>query len=148
MPNAEENLGNGEEVPVAQRPAGLLPQTELSRLILFHGNGKDKTTPRAWAEMVDRHVTVLNWSNEQTAGAAIEAMREDANIWRQNLADHGDPDKRAVLKDWSKLKVKPGQRLMMMKGLLRYFQRWCQKTPRCPEWLRRRWRSRWTLMFV
>ena len=105
MPNAEENVGNGEEVPAAQRPAGLLPQTELSRLILFHGNGKDKTTPRAWAEMVDRHVTVLNWSNEQTAGAAIEAMREDANIWRQNLADHGDPDKRALLKDWSKLKV-------------------------------------------
>ena len=74
-------------------------------MILFHGNHKDKTTPRAWAEMVDRHITVLNWSNEQTAGAAIEAMREDANIWRQNLADHGDPEKRALLKDWSKFKV-------------------------------------------
>lgn len=107
MPPTPPIVDNGGNTagPAEQRPAGLLPQTELSRLILFHGNNKDKTTPRAWAEMVDRHVTVLNWSNEQTAGAAIEAMREDANIWRQNLADHGDPDKRSVLKDWSKLKV-------------------------------------------
>ena len=83
---------------------GTLPQSEMSRLVIFRGNSKDTVTAEAWAEMVDRHITVLKWSAEQTAGAAIESMRDDANIWRENLNNSADPDKKAILKDWTLLR--------------------------------------------
>ena len=86
------------QAPAPAAPPQMLPQTEMSRLVIFRGNNKDTVTPEAWAEMVDRHITVLKWSPEQTAGAAIEAMRDDANLWRENLADH--EVKSAIHKNW------------------------------------------------
>ena len=54
--------------PLAVPQAFMLPQSEMSRLIQFKGTSKDTVTAEAWAEMVDRHITVLKWSPEQTAG--------------------------------------------------------------------------------
>ncbi len=83
----------------------MLPQSEMSRLVVFRGNSKDTVTAEAWAEMVDRHISVLNWTTKQTAGAAIESMRDDANIWRENLANSSDTDKRNLLEDWNAMKA-------------------------------------------
>ena len=114
MPNADEQLALQQQVirdaaSEAARAAvsavpGILPQSEMSRLVVFRGNNKDTVTAEAWTEMVDRHITVLKWSQEQTAGAAIESMRDDANIWRENLSNSSDPDKKAMLQDWTALR--------------------------------------------
>ena len=88
----------GNPAPAA---ACMLPQSEMSRLVVFRGNSKDTVTAEAWAEMVDRHISVLKWSPEQTAGAAIESMRDDANIWRENVANSPAQAKRDWLKDWA-----------------------------------------------
>lgn len=90
----------GNPAPVAAA-ACMLPQSEMSRLVVFRGNSKDTVTAEAWAEMVDRHISVLKWSPEQTAGAAIESMRDDANIWRENVANSPAQTKRDWLKDWA-----------------------------------------------
>lgn len=92
--------GDGEAAAAAAAPF-MLPQSEMSRLVVFRGNTKDTVTAEAWAEMVDRHISVLKWSAQQTAGAAIESMRDDANIWRENVANSASEDKRAWLKDWT-----------------------------------------------
>ena len=83
-------------------PAMMLPQSEMSRLVVFRGNSKDTVTAEAWGEMVDRHITVLKWTAEQTAGAAIESMRDEANIWRENVS-RSDANKHLLL-DWNALK--------------------------------------------
>ena len=90
----------GNPAPAAAA-ACMLPQSEMSRLVVFRGNSKDTVTAEAWAEMVDRHISVLKWSPEQTAGAAIESMRDDANIWRENVANSPAQAKRDWLKDWA-----------------------------------------------
>ncbi len=85
-------------------PPMMLPQSEMSRLVIFRGNSKDTVTAEAWADMVDRHITVLNWTTKQTAGAAIESMRDDANIWRENLNNSSDGVKRALLENWQAMR--------------------------------------------
>lgn len=102
MPNNDRDQQQG-----AANPAGavMLPQSEMSRLVAFRGNSKDTVTTEAWAEMVDRHITVLKWTPAQTAGAAIEAFRDDANIWRENMANSKDEDKRDCLGDWRQMRV-------------------------------------------
>lgn len=80
----------------------MLPQSEMSRLVVFRGNSKDTVTAEAWAEMVDRHISVLKWSPEQTAGAAIESMRDEVNIWRENIAV--SQTEKHLVKDWNALK--------------------------------------------
>ncbi len=79
-----------------------LPQSEIGRLTWFKGNTKDTITAEAWIDQVDRHITVLHWSPEQTAGAAIEAMREDANIWRENLGYSSET--KPLITDWTLLR--------------------------------------------
>jgi hypothetical protein len=95
----------GGAAPVGVAAQGfMLPQNEMSRLTIFRGTNKDTVSAEAWAEQVDRYVTVLKWNQEQTAGAAIEVMRDDANCWRENLANSSDPTRKALLKDWSRLR--------------------------------------------
>ena len=89
---------------VVRNLPAILPQSEMSRLVVFRGNSKDTVTAEAWAEMVDRHISVLKWSAAQTAGAAIESMRDDANIWRENLANSGDQAKKDLLLDWTAMR--------------------------------------------
>lgn len=83
----------------------VMPANELSRLTVFHGNSRDKLRAEDWADMVDRFISVLKWNPEQTAGAAIESMREDANVWRVNLSN-GSAANQALLKDWNLLRPK------------------------------------------
>ena len=82
----------------------MLPQTEVSRLPQFRGNEKDTLSVEQWAVMVDRHIDVLNWTPRQVAGAACEALRDDAAEWQQNLATSPHDDKRAAVKDWTLLR--------------------------------------------
>jgi hypothetical protein len=77
----------------------MLAATEMDRLVTFRGTSKDTVTPEAWAEQVDRHISVLKWTSAQTAGAAIQAMRDEANIWRETLKHN--VDKKAMLTDWT-----------------------------------------------
>lgn len=93
----------GNDAPAAGA-ARFMSQAEMSRLPQFKGNNKDSITAEAWTEMVDRHITVLKWNAEQTAGAAIEALRDEANVWRENL-QNGRADQKAILKDWTVMRT-------------------------------------------
>ena len=84
--------------------ANRLPAADMSRLVIFRGTTKDTVTAEAWADMVDRFVTVLNWDAKQTAGAAVEAMRDDALTWVSNLKNDFDSGRRALVEDWKLLK--------------------------------------------
>ena len=92
--------GGGGTGSVANR----LPAADMSRLVIFRGTTKDTVTAEAWADMVDRFVTVLNWDSKQTAGAAVEAMRDDALTWVSNLKNDFDSGRRALVEDWKQLK--------------------------------------------
>ena len=81
-----------------------LPAADMSRLVIFRGTTKDTVTAEAWADMVDRFVTVLNWDAKQTAGAAVEAMRDDALTWVSTLKHDFDASRRALIEDWRLLK--------------------------------------------
>lgn len=81
-----------------------ISQAEMARLPQFRGNSKDTITAEAWAEMVDRFISVLTWTPEQAAGAAIESLRDEANVWRENLAN-GKTDQQALLKDWNRMRT-------------------------------------------
>ena len=81
-----------------------LPAADMSRLVIFRGTNKDTVTAEAWADMVDRFVTILNWDSKQTAGAAVEAMRDDALSWVSTLKHDFDASRRALIEDWQLLK--------------------------------------------
>jgi hypothetical protein len=53
--------------------------------------------------MVSRHITVLNWGQEQTAGAAIEALRDEAAKFRQCLAGSDVKEVADSVKRWDTL---------------------------------------------
>lgn len=97
---ASGSSGGAQQGMLANR----LPAADMSRLVIFRGTTKDTVTAEAWADMVDRFVTVLNWDSKQTAGAAVEAMRDDALTWVSNLKNDFDSGRRALVEDWQLLK--------------------------------------------
>jgi hypothetical protein len=74
------------------------------KIPLFRGNKKkDSITPEAWVQTVDRLATVMKWNGGQTADAAIDAMRDEADVWRDCMTNGTDTEVAAV-KDWALLK--------------------------------------------
>ena len=102
--NADQVRDDAAAAPAAPAiQTMMLPQSELSRLILFRGNDKDAVSAEKWAGMVDKHISVLKWNSEQTAGAAIECMRDEVARWEENIRNNNR--KKHILKDWTQLRV-------------------------------------------
>jgi hypothetical protein len=76
------------------------------KIPLFRGNTKkDSVTPDAWCDTVDRMQALMAWTEKQAADAAIDAMRDEANIWRENLTN-GDATEVAAVAEWRLIKPK------------------------------------------
>ncbi len=71
-----------------------------TKIPLFRGNSKDTLSVRAWTDQVDRAQTQQGWTADTTAAAAINAMRESASVWVENLQDSSPDD----VTDWERLK--------------------------------------------
>jgi hypothetical protein len=75
------------------------------KIPIFRGNPKrDTVTVDAWTDTIDRMRGLMGWTEEQTADAAIDAMRDEANVWRENLS-YGEDNEKAALKVWTDFKV-------------------------------------------
>lgn len=98
--NNAADVGHVPNAVLAEEPVG---NRTIAKLVPFRGNGKDSMTAESWALSVDRAARIMTWSDATTAEAALDAFREEANIWRENRAG-GSPDAQATLGQWSTLK--------------------------------------------
>ena len=76
---------------------------QVVKIPLFYGNGSDRITPNQWVETVDRAQTINGWTQKQAADAACEALRADAEVFRENLL-YGEQEEKAKLENWRDLK--------------------------------------------
>ena len=124
----EENfIMNEEQVNrLAEALGNQRPAVQSVKIPLFFGDKTDTMTAEQWADTIDRAKNLQNWTEEQTATAAIENWRGNANMWRENLAMGVAADVAAVAA-WDLLRPKfiaqfgettlPAQKVELMLGL-------------------------------
>jgi hypothetical protein len=93
-----------EDANAADNAAGdAVNMAALGKLPYFRGNAKDTMAAHTWADGVDRARGLHKWTEEMACQGAMEAFREQANTWRENLS-RGTPEQKAMLKNWTNLK--------------------------------------------
>ena len=89
----------------------LLRQSELAKLPLFAGDGKDQFTAEQWIERVSRARTTSNWTPDQTNTFVYNALRGTALLWYDSLRrtgidrDDWDQFRPAFLESWSTVRT-------------------------------------------
>ena len=73
------------------------------RIATFGGNDKDTMAAEQWCEQVDSCKEISKWTDKQAAVAAIDCLRADAYVWKQNLL-LGTVTEVAALENWGDLK--------------------------------------------
>jgi hypothetical protein len=89
----------------------LLRQSELAKLPLFAGDGKDQFTAEQWIERVSRARTASAWTAVQTSTFVYNALRGTALLWYDSLRrtgidrDDWDQFRAAFLESWSTVRT-------------------------------------------
>ena len=89
----------------------LLRQSELAKLPLFSGDGKDQFTAEQWIERVSRARTTSAWTPDQTNTFVYNALRGNALLWYDSLRRTGinrdawDEFRPAFLESWSTVRT-------------------------------------------
>ena len=105
MSQNEQGAGGGAAAATpAAIAAALPPPVVLSQqqgILPFRGNDRDVQQPEQWVDQVNRLAAMMKWTPQQTAGAAIECLRDEAACWLDNLKN--DRKKQGMVTDWSQL---------------------------------------------